>query len=336
MGVLIFWVFFGTQSLRPTSLLTLLNLILLAPLVKKLETRGIQRTQAIAAVFGIAFIVVVFGLANAASLISAQSSLLLSSLPQMWSQLLARLNEWQTWGEARMGFSLGGQASQWIVGFSQQTQNWAVTHLPRYLGDAASAMFLVPVFSFFLLKDGASLREEIYSWIPQSWVGSIRDVVQETSGALAGFLRAKTLEASAVGFMAWLGLWIAGVPYAGVFALMMGVTNVIPYLGIVLGAAPPLLLFSMVPEYQAHFLPALLVVVLVNLIDALLIFPIFVARIVNLSPMILLASVAVGQEYYGLIGMLIAVPLTSILKIIYLEIQEVLYQRKHPTQKEST
>jgi putative permease len=64
----------------------------------------------------------------------------------------------------------------------------------------------------------------------------------------------------------------------------------------------------------------------INLIDNFLIFPVFVAKIVNLSPLTLLISVAVGQEYYGVVGMLLAVPLASILKIIFLELQPLIYR----------
>jgi putative permease len=69
----------------------------------------------------------------------------------------------------------------------------------------------------------------------------------------------------------------------------------------------------------------LLVFLVANAIDMILIFPVFVARLVNLSPLTLLASVAVGQELYGVVGMLVAVPVASAIKIVMKELIAILY-----------
>jgi putative permease len=68
-----------------------------------------------------------------------------------------------------------------------------------------------------------------------------------------------------------------------------------------------------------------LVYLIVHAIDITLIFPIMVGKLVNLSPLTLLVAVAVGQELYGLVGMLVSVPVAASIKIIYQEIVSVLY-----------
>ncbi len=280
--------------------------------------------------------VVFFGILNAFQLIQEQGSTLLETLPSLWPQVLDKVNQLQVSLENKVGIKLGLGATQWLVQFGSETQDWLLTHLPKVLADTASAAFLVPIFSFFLLKDGTQIKEQFYHFLPEHFRTSTSEVIQETSRALAAYLRAKIIEASSVGLLAWIGFWLIGAPYAGVLALMVGLTNIIPYLGIALGALPPLLIFSLTESFQPLFWPALIVLIVVNAIDTLLIFPVFVAKIVNLSPLTLLAAVAVGQEYYGLIGMLIAVPLASILKIIYLELVEVLYERRGGQDEQNT
>jgi predicted PurR-regulated permease PerM len=125
--------------------------------------------------------------------------------------------------------------------------------------------------------------------------------------------------------MTYLGLKIIHSPYAGVFSLIAGVSNIIPYLGPFLGAAPPLLIFGFSSSQFDLFWPTVLIFLITNLIDNFLIFPVFVARIVNLSPLTLLVSVAVGQELYGVAGMLLAVPAASTIKIILLELRSLIY-----------
>jgi putative permease len=322
------FIFIWTSALRPTAFLTLLNLILLNPVIHWLERKRLSRTQAILIVFAISTFVVVFGITNGVRLLHAQWSTLVETLPSLWVQIVDRIGGLQGSIQSRLGISLDVGASEWLLKFGTDTQNWLLTHLPRILGDAASAAFLVPVFSFFLLRDGRRWMNHFFRLIPDRYHDSTVQVIEDTSNALGDFLRAKVIEATSVGLLAFLGFVLIGAPYAGLFAFIVGITNVIPYLGIILGAVPPLILFSLTADLNGFFWPTVIVLIIVNVIDGALIFPLFVAKIVNLSPIALLTAVAVGQEYYGLVGMLIAVPLASILKIFFQKARQILYDPK--------
>lgn len=321
------FVFLWTSALRPTAFLTLLNLVLLSPVIQYLERKKISRTRAIITVFALSTVIVVFGITNAIRLIQDQWATLVQTLPNLWVQIVAKISTLQSSMQGRLGLHVNLGASDWLLKFGADTQNWLLTHLPQILADGASAAFLVPIFSFFVLRDGKTWAKSFFKLVPDRYRDSTTQVLKETSDALGDFLRAKVIEATSVGFMAFLGLLLIGAPYAGLFAFIIGLTNIIPYLGIVLGAVPPLLLFSLTDSLQGYFWPALIVLIVVNLIDTVVIFPLFVAKIVNLSPIALLTAVAVGQEYYGLVGMLIAVPLASIIKIIYQEVLSILYDK---------
>lgn len=328
-AILLFFgfVFLWTSALRPTFFLTILNLVLLNPVIHYLERKKISRTRAILIVFAISTIVVVFGITNGVRLLRDQWSTLVQTLPNLWVQIVAKISTLQANVQAGLGLNIEIGASQWLLKFGADTQNWLLTHLPQLLADGASAAFLVPIFSFFVLRDGKTWGKHLFDLIPHGLHDSTVLVVRETSKSLGDFLRAKMIEATSVGLLSLLGFVLIGAPYAGLFAFIVGITNIIPYLGIVLGAVPPLILFSLTDALHGYFWPALIVLIIVNVIDGILIFPLFVAKIVNLSPIALLTAVAVGQEYYGLVGMLIAVPLASIIKILYQETLEILYDK---------
>jgi putative permease len=186
-------------------------------------------------------------------------------------------------------------------------------------------MMLAPIFSFFILKDGSEMRLQLEKLIPSSYSKNTLVVIDKISASIGKFLRAKMIEALLVGTLVYVGLRLIDAPFGGVFAVIAGVTNIIPYLGPILGVIPPALVLGF-QDPPTNLFPMLLVFLVANAIDMILIFPVFVARLVNLSPLSLLASVAVGQELYGVIGMLIAVPLASALKIIVKELIEILYQ----------
>ena len=322
----VFAVFFLTPSLRPASLLTVVNLLFMAPAVRFLSRKGIPKTYGIILIFSTFGLVLGYGAFRAIEVLISQWASLVAILPILGETALNKIGHLQTSLQDALNIEFNLGVANWLITLEKNTQDWSFTHAPTILSDIASAAILAPIFSFFLLKDADKIKASIQKLIPKSYSESTVHVVQKTITALVQFLRAKLLEALLVYFMIYVGLKIIGAPYSGVFALIAGVTNIIPYLGPVLGLAPALLLMGFSDQYLSFFWPTLIVFAIVNAIDMVLVFPVFVAKLVNLSPLTLLAAVALGQELYGLIGMLLAVPIASVFKIIFQELVHVIYQ----------
>ena len=323
--ITIFSIFFFTPSLRPSTLLTLINVLILAPVVHFFEKKKMPRPFAIMLVFFIFGIVLAFGLTYATRMISSQWQNLSDSLPQFEILFDQKMQLLQEWVKDNLFIDLNLGITPSLKNFGAQTQNWLINNVPSLLGSLASAVFLVPIFSFFLLKDGDRMKADLFKLVPQKYFKATDLVVTKISTALSEFLRAKLIEAFAVGLLTLIGLTLVGAPYASIFALIAGVTNIIPYLGPIMGAVPALIFIGFSNSFTHFFWPVAIVFGVVNAIDLAIIFPIFVAKLVNLSPLTLLTAVAVGQEFYGLIGMLIAVPIASILKIIYQVLVHTIY-----------
>lgn len=321
----VFLVFFCTPALRPASFITVLNLLFMAPLVNFMERRKIPRVVSILVLFSLFGIVLVFGLTRAALALSSQWSSLVATLPVLAESSINKLGHFQNILRDSLDIDFDFGLSNWLIKLERNIQDWTLTHAPTILGDIVTASLLGPIFSFFLLKDGALFKANIRKLIPETYSEVTIQVIRKISVALSQFLRAKLLEAVLVFIMTYIGLKIVSAPYSAVFAVIAGVTNIIPYLGPLLGAAPALILTGFSDFYLPLFWPVLTVFLIVNAIDMVLVFPVFVAKLVNLSPLTLLASVALGQELYGLFGMLIAVPLASVLKIILHEIVQLVY-----------
>jgi putative permease len=319
-------VLFFTSSLRPVTLLTVLNVLILSPVVHFLSSRRIPKIWGILLIYAVLTLFFIFGVTRLIQVISQQWSGFIDSLPALSDALLSKVDELEVRLREQLGVDVDLGIHRSLIQSSSQIRNWALTHIPVIIGNLASAALLVPIFSFFILKDGDKFTRLYLELIPHRFSRTAIAVIEKISAALGTFLRAKLFEALLFGLMTYLGLIILKAPYAGLFALIGGLLNFIPYLGPFIGAAPPLLIFGFSSSQQHLFWPAVILLIIVNLIDNFVVFPIFVARIVNLSPLTLLLSVAVGQEFYGIVGMLLAVPLASILKIIYLEIQPLIYR----------
>ena len=128
------------------------------------------------------------------------------------------------------------------------------------------------------------------------------------------------IEGLLLGIMVGAALSFLDFPYPIALACIAGLTNIVPYLGPVLGALPGLLIAMFDPTIGIHVNSVFLAYLIPNLIDMTFIFPVIVAKLVNLHPLLLLVSVILGQNYAGVAGMLLSIPLATILKIVLQEI----------------
>ena len=318
-------IFFFTPALRPATLFTILNVIILGPAVRWMEKRKIPRLAGILVLYTALGLFLIFGVSRLIHVLSEQWAGLIESLPALGNAVQAKLDILEDRVHDSVGIEVNLGFKKWISTLGPAAKEWAIENLPAVVGNLASAAVLVPIFSFFILKDGRKFSGFYLKLFPHRFSSSAAGVLNKILRALGRFVRAKILEALLFAILIYIGLRVMDAPYAGIFSLIAGIANIIPYLGPFLGAAPPLLLFGFSDANPSVFWPAFFLFLGVNALDMILIFPVLVGKIVNLTPLTLLASVAVGQELYGIAGMLLAVPVASVLKIIYLELQALIY-----------
>jgi putative permease len=316
--IFLFAVFFITPSLQAISLMTVLNVVLLHPLVRFMTKKGMNRLPAILLVFAVSGLIVGISINELSQIVLSQWPVLVQSIPAFLNKLLLKIQEFETLIQHRIGLEFEFGLSTMVSEAGSKSTSWLITHATSILSSIASITLLVPVFSFFILKDGRHYASEILKLIPNQYLDEVVLTLKKTSVSLGKFIRAKAIEAFLVSLLTYIGLLICGAEYAVILALLAGITNILPYLGPVLGYIPAIALLG-------FNWPVTLVYLIVNAIDMLLIFPILVGKLVNLSPLTLLVAVAVGQELYGLIGMLLSVPIAASMKIIYQEVVSVLY-----------
>jgi len=167
-----------------------------------------------------------------------------------------------------------------------------------------------------------------YQLVPNRFFESLFIVSNEIANAISDYLRAKLVEATLVGLLTLVGMVLVGAPYTAVLAVLAGITNIIPYVGPILGAVPGLLVAAFDHNHPGMLWPVALVYIVANVIDTFVIFPVVVAKLVNLHPLILIAVVAVGQQYYGLVGMLISIPVATAVKVVVHEIYSAVYEQR--------
>ena len=174
---------------------------------------------------------------------------------------------------------------------------------------------IVPFVAFFFLKEGRRLTRCLMAFVPNAYFELCLNLMHQANKQIGNYIRGQLLAVLVVSVLSISGLSIIGVYYALPLGLLAGLANVIPYLGPLIGIVCSSIValatgggLVMVAKVIAMFL-------IVQLIDNVLIQPTVVAKSVELHPLVVLFVVMVGSQLVGIVGMLIAVPLTGVVKV---------------------
>jgi putative permease len=192
--------------------------------------------------------------------------------------------------------------------------------LPDLISSSMAVLVLAPFFAFFMLLDGQAVTKQIMSLVPNIFFEFALNLQHQMNVQLGDFIRARLLEAGLVGTVVWLGLTIIGFPYAVLLGAFGGLTNLIPYIGPIIGAVPAILIAVVNEASGLEMLILVGVYVVAQLIDNFLIIPLMVAKIVNLHPVTVVIVIIIGAQLAGILGMIISIPVACILKLTAVEI----------------
>ncbi len=201
-------------------------------------------------------------------------------------------------------------------------------YIPKFLASLLEWVFLIPLFVFFLLKDGAVLKRMVLKLTPNSIFERFYYLSHQFNKELGDYIFAKFIEATLVGVIISVGLYALDVRFYLLFGFIAGITNIIPYVGPLLGAIPGLMLVLAEYGLVAKSGGVFLLYLIANIVDIVLVFPILVSKIVDLHPIIVVISVILGSQYFGLVGMIISIPVAAAFKLIMIEIYNELYANK--------
>ncbi|MBN23059.1 MAG: hypothetical protein CL678_17370 [Bdellovibrionaceae bacterium] len=319
-------VFVVTPALSTPTLLSVVITMVISPSVKFLERKEIPRSLAIGGIFFL-----IFSLLSLAGVIATQTIVdewgsFVQKAPRYFEEAVLKLKDFETQMKESYPFLESVRVTDSIVTWGNETGQWFISNGPALLGDLFTWMLIVPILSFVLLNDSRRIKKKFFELVPNRFFESTFMVTTLIFRSLSDYVRAKIIEATLVGLIVGIGLWIVGAKYAFVLALLAGVANILPYVGPFIGAAPGILYAGFDPASSHLFIPVLIVYGIANFIDMGFIFPVLVAKLVNLHPLILIAAVILGQQYYGLVGMLISIPIATALKVIVREIFDAVYQ----------
>ncbi len=298
--------------------LAVLIVIVLEPAVSRLERRRVPRVLATVIVF---LAVLVPG----ALALWALGGVLFSQIRSFADQAPALVAELDTVTEAlwdradEFGIPLPAESPEaWVEENREQLIDSAVTLVTAAMRITAFvlASLVGPVVAFYILAELPRIRRSVLNLLPLERRDRVLEGLRIVGQSVGAFFRGQLVIAFLVGVLSTVGLLILGVPYAVLIGTIAGVTNLVPFLGPIVGSVPGILLgwFAGGP---ALGLWVLLLFVGIQQFESHVMSPLILGATVRLRPVAVVIGMLAGAAAAGLLGMILAVPVLASIKSLY-------------------
>lgn len=299
--------------------------VLLEPIVSWMQRNGIHKVVAISIVLLALIALLVFFVASTVPLLTEQFAEFRERLPQVWENASRLSKTVEAWLSENFNITLEGGGL--LPSASTMVQQWSGKLIGRasgVLADIVLWIFLIPLITFFFLRDFRSLRNRLISFAPNHLFEETLSIYHKVSAQLEMYVRGVMLQSLIMAVVTSIGFAIIGLPMAIVLGMLAGIFNLIPYIGPLLGLIAPLLVALSLSIDPALLLSTVIVVAVGQLNDNLLVVPTILARAANLHPLVALLAIIVAGNLFGLMGMVFALPVLASARIIFIGVLQEL------------
>jgi len=299
--------------------------LMLSPLMRSLYSVSFRKKMlSLSLAFGFGFIII-YPVATGINSVIEESHKIQYYLPKLESYLRVKYSALKVEVKNRFNYEVTINPVDTLIEVGEQSTKTLAVFLPKILKSTLELSFLIPLFLFFIIKDGRRVRFEFLKIVPNSIVEKTYYLVHQFNTKFGDYIFAKFIEALIVGTTITSGLMIMDFPFAFLLGIIAGITNILPYIGPIIGFLPALIIGLADQNPDTMVSAMVMLYILANVIDLALVFPILVSKIVNLHPMVVVLSVIIGSQFGGIIGMIISIPLAAFVKLLFIEVYRDLY-----------
>jgi predicted PurR-regulated permease PerM len=203
-----------------------------------------------------------------------------------------------------------------LEAYGEGTLKQAASALVNATANALTEALVVGFYLIFLLFEVRHFPSRVRSAFPTARAEQVLEAAGRINNAVASFLRVKVRASLVLAVPAALVLWAFGVPFAMLWGVLTFFANFIPYLGSIFACGLPLVLALLQLDLGWQLVALAGVLISIHVLSAYLVEPAMTGKAVGLSPLVLLVALAFWGQCWGLTGMLLAVPLTVMVKIV--------------------
>jgi predicted PurR-regulated permease PerM len=293
------------------------------PLVDRLQLRGLGRTAAVVVVFLVLSLLTAGVLLVTLPILGAQLELLYDRAPAAldWIQHQAL-----PWAER----TLGVPTEALDLAHLRQTviDNWkgagslatkalsGITQSGLALAGTLTSLALIPVVTFYLLRDWDDLVARVGELLPRDVERVATPLARECDEVVSAFLRGQLLVMLALGIVYGVGLWLVGLEFAFIIGLVAGLANIVPYLGFIVGITAATI--ATVFQFDPFWLPLLGVAAVFSvgqMLEGFVLTPWLVGDRIGLHPVAVIFALMAGGQLAGFVGVVVALPVAAVIMV---------------------
>lgn len=302
---------------------------LLRPIVDYMQKKRIKRT------YGILLLYLLFALGLVLFSISIwpslreQLMLFIKSAPGFVEKLRLQVMQLQTEGAFANLFPGDGSTTKTLSGYLEKGFTFVSDYIAGLSGFISNFVIIigtVPILLFYMLKEGRRLGRVILRVIPRKYKRDGRRVLAEIDGALSSFIVSRVLINLALGVMLYIGFLFLGLPYALLLTIVSFILNFIPYFGGLLAAIPVVIVAFIESPTMAIW--SLVIIVVAQQIQDNVLSPMIYGKRLEIHPLTIIVLLLIGGDLYGILGMLLGLPVYMVLKIITIRVYKLFFAEK--------
>jgi len=322
--VILFLLIFLLGDIFVPFLIAFLVAYILDPLVDFLEERGARRSLAVGLVVTILFAVFL-------GIMSVLVPAAYSEISDFYNKIPEYKEVVKSWVKEsgflkQINFMLDESLNLMQENFGRLIEKTTgqVINFFQFVGGAISFLFKFVIFSLislYILYDIDNLKKKFKELIPVSWREGVFDIIGDIDSMLKHFLRGQLTVGLITGTLYSTGLILSGIDFAIFIGFASGLLNFIPYFGPLTGIVPAvifsLLAYHSMPSAIYPLLGIALTFGVVQIIEGTILTPMIVGEELKLNPVIIILSVLIFGKLMGILGVLIAIPTVSVIKVVF-------------------
>ena len=305
---------YGKEFLLPVIIAGLFS-FLLYPFCKKLELLKVPKILAVT--ISMLMVIVLFVLL--AILISTQLSHLVSELNGLNAKMSIKLSATQNYLHTHLNVS-NATLNQWIengkanlLSYSGEFLSGTFAATTNFMSD----LTLVAVYVFCFLLYRKSFKDFAFSLMGEDKHSGVTSLFHTIQKLAQNYLIGLFTVIMIIGTLNTIGLWIVGIDYAIFFGFLAALLTIIPYIGIFIGSLLPIAFALLTKDSAWSAVGVIAVFSIVQFAESNFITPKIVGSRVSINPFAAIVALLIGGQLWGAAGMILSIPLTAILKVIF-------------------
>ncbi len=316
-------------------LFSVIFMYLINPIVKKVQEKGYSKSVALVIVFIGIVTILLAGFYLFFPVIIDELNALNSELPKISDRLDFAFVEEVEKSDGSTSYVIPQLwleiSSEDIGAWKDRIYNYLRSLISISLDVLFAALIIIPIITTILVKDGEKIKRNFFRLVPNKYFEVTVSIIDGINRTLSNFIYAKFIQTLIISILCSVGFLFIGLKAGILFGIMVGILNIIPYIGPIISLVPVGAVGFLFNDTKTALF-AMAIIGLAQLIDNIIIQPVILPKLLNNHPLTVIILTLIGAKLMGPVGMIIAIPVFSVFKEVFIRVYKglvVLYSRDY-------